>query len=148
MIVKLILVLSLATLSMAKCRRIKCYIKPDSTKNSSNKLHTFAFRTCTTWPDRLDCSRATGRVDRLCKANMPQLSREFITKEICQKVQGDFPPNGLKVPLYLTGKADCAGDADSNGWMDPVKKPDVCCAALPFFGIIGCRSGVDKWCKC
>ena len=31
---------------------------------------------------------------------MPELSREFITKEICQKVKGDFPPNGLKVGLY------------------------------------------------
>ena len=89
------------------------------------------------------------RVPSRCKAKMPELSREFITKEICQKVKGDFPPNGLKVglydpntkqiqtqtqknfplnglkvPLYLTGKADCAGDGDTNKWMDPVKIPD------------------------
>ena len=44
MIVKLILVLSIATLSLAKCRGIRCYIKRDSTKNSSNMLYSFHFR--------------------------------------------------------------------------------------------------------
>ena len=40
------------------------------------------------------------------------------------KHKKNFPLNGLKVPLYLTGKADCAGDGDTNKWMDPVKIPD------------------------
>ena len=44
------------------------------------------------------------RVPSRCEANMPKLSRDFITKEICQKVKGDFPPNGLKVGLYNLNK--------------------------------------------
>jgi len=53
------------------------------------------------------------------------------------------------VPLYLTGKADCADNNQSNNWMDPVKKADVCCAAIPFLGVVGCKNdGVDKLCKC
>ena len=58
----------------------------------------------------------------------------------------------LKVPLYLTGKADCVNGAEanqSNKWMDPKKKADVCCADVAFMGIgvIGCRNG-DKGCTC
>ena len=50
-----------------------------------------------------------------------------------------------QAPLYLTGKADCADNNQSNNWMDPVKKADVCCAAIPFLGVVGCKNdGVDK----
>ena len=57
----------------------------------------------------------------------------------------------LKAPLYLTGKADCVNGAEanqSNKWMDPVKKADVCCYGIMGFGVVGCRNGMDKWCKC
>ena len=48
---------------------------------------------------RKQYSLLTHRVPSRCEANMPKLSRDFITKEICQKVKGDFPPNGVKVAL-------------------------------------------------
>ena len=31
---------------------------------------------------------------------------------------------------------------------DPLKMGDVCCAALPFYGVFGCQRGSDDWCKC
>ena len=55
------------------------------------------------------------------------------------------------MPLYLTGKADCVNGEEakqSNKWMDPVKKADVCCFGIMGVGVVGCRNGVDEFCEC
>ena len=36
----------------------------------------------------------------------------------------------------------------SNKWMDPVKKADVCCFGIMGVGAVGCRNGVDEFCEC
>ena len=146
MISKLILVgLLLASSALAGRRRLRCLIKSDSTKTSSNLLHTYTYTT-----HAGSCGRASGRVHSRCTGAFPKLTREFITKYICGKVEGRIPDNGqgLKVPIYLTGKADCKSNADTNAWMDPLKKAEVCCAAYLNLGPVGCQKGVDKWCSC
>jgi len=93
---------------------------------------------------KIDLSRVSSR----CNDWAPELTRDYLSKEICSKID-NLTPTGVKVPLYLTGKADCADNNQSNNWMDPVKKADVCCAAIPFLGVVGCKNdGVDKLCKC
>ena len=106
------------------------------------------------------------RVSSRCNDWGPELTRDYLSKNICSKIE-NLSPTGvkvemmmtknkvgspsLKVPLYLTGKADCVNGAEanqSNKWMDPVKKADVCCYGIMGFGVVGCRNGVDKWCKC
>ena len=74
---------------------------------------------------------------------------------LCQQVYlreggGRIPSNGqgLKVAIYLTGKANCKSNADTNAWMDPLKKAEVCCAVVPFYDVVGCQKGVEKWCRC
>ena len=36
----------------------------------------------------------------------------------------------------------------SDKWMDPVKKADVCCFGIMGVGAVGCRNGVDEFCEC
>ena len=145
---KLILLLCIASsltvaISFGSSRSLRCYIKSDSTKTFSNMLHTYGIS-----GGRVSCGRASNRVPGRCQGSFPNLTRDFVTKNICPKVE--IPPNGqgLRVALYLSGKADCKSNSDTNAWMDPLKMGDVCCAALPLYGVFGCQSGSDEWCDC
>merc|ERR1712012_1251346 len=46
-------------------------------------------------------------VSSRCNDWAPELTRDYLSKEICSKID-NLTPTGVKVPLYLTGKADCA----------------------------------------
>ena len=147
---KLILLLCLASVTMGRIsfgrsRSLRCYIKSDSTKTFSNMLHNYGVS-----GGRVSCGRASNRVPGRCQGSFPKLTRDFVTQNICGKVADKIPSNGqgLRVPIYLSGKADCKSNTDTNAWMDPVKKADVCCAAVPFQGVFGCQRGVDEWCNC
>merc|ERR1712126_706096 len=138
-------VLSLAGMCMARCRQLSCVFKSTPTRFWDNKLTYYNRDTC---GFLLRCNTATERVSSRCNDWAPELTRDYLSKEICSKID-NLTPTGVKVPLYLTGKADCADNNQSNNWMDPVKKADVCCAAIPFLGVVGCKNdGVDKLCKC
>merc|ERR1712055_22731 len=130
-------------ISFGSSRNGRCYIKSDSTKTFSNMLHIYGVGL-----GRVSKSRASGRVPGRCLGSFPKLTRDFVTKNICPKVNVPSNGQGLRVPIYLSGKPDCKGNTETNHWMDPVKKGDVCCAALPFYGVIGCQRGSDKYCNC
>ena len=142
---KLILLLCLANMTMGSSRTLRCYLKSDSTKTFSNLLHTYRIS-----GGRVSCGRASNRVTGRCQGSFPKLTRDYVTENICKKILSKIPSNGqgLRVPIYLSGKADCKGNEDTNAWMDPLKKADVCCAAVPFYGVFGCQRGVDQWCIC
>ena len=71
-----------------------------------------------------------------CQGAFPKLTDDFVAKNICQKVASKIPSNGLKLPIYLTGKAACTKDPKPNAWMDPVRKGNACCVKL-FGKIVG-----------
>lgn len=90
------------------------------------------------------------RVSSRCNDWGPELTRDYLTENICSKI-GNLTSTGVKVPLYLTGKADCVNGEEakqSNKWMDPVKKADVCCFGILGVGPVGCRNEVDEFCEC
>ena len=133
---KPILVLCFASMAMGswltngfqRSRNLNCFIKSDSTKTYSNRLHTYTYNT-----HAGSCGRAEGRVHSRCQGAFPKLTNDFVAKNICQKVAAKIPsndPKGLKLPIYLTGKASCTKDTSTNAWMDPVRKGDACCAKL------------------
>ena len=128
-------------ISFGSSRILRCYIKSDSTKTFSNMLHTYSVS-----GGRVSCGRASSR----CQASFPKLTRDYVTENICQKVASKIPSNGqgLRLPIYLSGKADCKSNEDTNAWMDPLKKADVCSAAVTFYSVVGCQRGVDQWCNC
>ena len=144
---KLILLLSLVCVargfSFGRSRTLRCYIKSDSSKTFSNMLHTYSVS-----GGRVSCGRASNRVTGRCQGSFPKLTNDYVRKNICSKVAG-IPNNGkgLKVPIYLSGKADCKSNTDTNAWMDPVKKADVCCASVMFYGVVGCVKG-SAYCNC
>ena len=146
---KLILLLSLACvargISFGRSRTLRYYIKTDSSKTFSNMLHTYSVS-----GGRVSCGRASNRVAGRCQGGFPKLTNDCVRDNICKKVAG-LPSNGkgLKVPIYLSGKADCKSNTDTNAWMDPVKKADVCCAAVMFGGrrVLGCIKGSAD-CNC
>ena len=144
---KLILVLCLANvalgISFGSSRGYRCYIKSDSTKTFSNMLHTYGGH-C----GRVSCGRASNRVPKYCQGGFPKLTPDFVSKNICNKAAG-ITSNGQihKVPIYLSGKADCKGNTDVNAWMDPVKKADVCCQRS-LGNVVGCQKGSATWCNC
>ena len=123
---KLILLLSLACVargfSFGRSRTLRCYIKSDSSKTFSNMLHTYSVS-----GGRVSCGRASNRVAGRCQGSFPKLTNDYVRKNICSKVAG-IPNNGkgLKVPIYLSGKADCKSNTDTNAssaayliWMIP-----------------------------
>merc|ERR1712212_407218 len=144
---KLVLVLCLASVAMGisfgSSRGYRCYIKSDSTRPFRIMLHTYGGH-C----GRVSCGRASNRVPGRCQGGFPKLTPDFVSKNICNKAAG-IPSNGQirKVPIYLSGKADCKGNADVNAWMDPVKKAEVCCQRS-LGNVVGCQRGSASWCTC
>ena len=70
---------------------------------------------------------------RHCQGVFPNLTNNFVTKNICQNVTKKIPSNdikGLKLPIYLTGKASCSKNTSKNAWMDPVRKGNASCFKL------------------
>ena len=134
---KLILLLCLASMTMGswftngfqRRRTLNCFIKTDDTKTYSNQIYTYNYDT-----HAGSCGRAEGRVHSRCTGNFPKLDDNFVGKNICQKVAAKIPANGLKLPIYLTGKAACTKDTSTNAWMDPVQKGSACCVKA--FGTI------------
>merc|ERR1712243_226488 len=136
MILKLIVLLCLVSTALGswftngfqRSKTLYCYIKTDSTKTRSNLMHMYKYNTHVG-----SCSRAAGRVPSRCTGAFPRLTKEFVAKNICQKVAGRIPandPNGLKLPIYLTGKAHCTRDTSTNAWMDPVKRQRLLCKVV------------------
>ena len=112
---KLILLLCLASVAVWQCgsvavgkHNLVCYLKSDSTKTSSNMLHTYTTNPgytltypCWSWP----CSPCNFAARTMCPISFPKLTRDFISKKnICQKVAGKLGiGQAVIVPIYLTG---------------------------------------------
>merc|ERR1719237_2000772 len=101
------------------CENITCSVKARSSKTFSDSLTKFSYETCTFLDDDLSCKHATerllkrGRESRRsgCKENLPEL--KHIADDVCkQSMEKSSKRYGVKVPLHLTGKPDCANDLD------------------------------------
>merc|ERR1712107_236 len=143
MIFKLIMVLSLAGMCMARCRQLSCVFKSTPTRFWDNKLTYYNRDTC---GFLLRCNTATERVSSRCNDWVPELTRDYLSKEICSKID-NLTPTGVKVPLYLTGKADCAlrRQQPIKQLDGPGEKADVCCAAIPWVLLAARMTG---WISC
>ena len=131
---KLILLLCLASVPVGK-HNLVCYLKSNSTKTSSNMLHTYTTNAgytltypCWSWP----CSSCNFSARTMCPISFPKLTRDFISKKnICQKVAGKLGiGQAVKVPIYLTGACTSSKPNAPWAWMEPRKMADVCLSTM------------------
>merc|ERR1711874_505049 len=119
--------------------KITCYIKTEESKTFGGLVAIYT--TSTKW--EICAPIAAEEIKDKCKDAMPDLTRDCITKNICNKMEDNMPKatRNLKVPIYLTGRApaDCKSATAKQFWMKPVAKGVVCCRKKRNGGIVGCK---------
>merc|ERR1712243_392731 len=126
---KLILLLCLVSTALGswftngfkRSKTLYCYIKTDSTKTRSNLMHMYKYNT------HVGSYQGGRQSPKQMHGCLSQTDKRIRRQEYLPE-GGRKDPNGLKLPIYLTGKAHCTRDTSTNAWMDPVSKGNVCCA--------------------
>merc|ERR1719154_430350 len=109
------------------CRGIQCFWKSsNSYKTPSKTIHNWGTRTCGAG---VSCTRAHGRVPSRCGSGAKLTAAE--AELVCKKTANLPPLQETRVPVYLTGKADCKDQNDPNSWMRTQLKGTACCFNIP-----------------
>ena len=85
--------------------------------------------------EKMSCSVAKSRVQREClKKGLRhmELQHNDSNEIVCSGVK-NWRGHWLldtKIPVFVSGKADCAKDDDQETWMEPVKMGEICCCFI------------------